>query len=205
VSLNVTIDIGGELKESLEDFREGLLDASGLNARIAAESERWIKGPQVAGKISAEQHRTANNLGATPTGHLAEAYEGIEGQYDDKAATLTIPGASRLRAAFGPYVLVPKKPNGFLSLPAQREAYGRRAREFDDLFILKTAAGRTDNRKALFLARAKGKGIEVMYVLVKSAEIPEDKTLIPFDELEEVAAIAAGEYIDSEIEKTLSN
>ncbi|MCM3413525.1 hypothetical protein [Metabacillus litoralis] len=62
-----------------------------------------------------------------------------------------------------------KPKNGkYLTIPANREAKGKRAREFSDLYFLPT-----DNGNGL-LVRNKGKDrIEVMYVLVKSVTIPE--------------------------------
>jgi hypothetical protein len=76
------------------------------DARIAGDAEIFLKK---AGKqIAATQHRTANTLGATPTGHLGEAYEGIESSSGADKIELLIPGASRLRAAFGSYVVRPK-------------------------------------------------------------------------------------------------
>jgi hypothetical protein len=50
----------------------------------------------------------------------------------------------------------------------------------------------------------KSKPLEVLYVLVKEAKIPEDRNLIPFDELEEISALAAGDYLDDEIDGRLA-
>ena len=202
--MNLTVTLTGISMADLEAFSAEAGNGKALHARMAGDAEKWIKGPEVAGKISGEQHRSASRLGGTPTGHLADAYAGIENSSSDEAALLLVPRASRLRAAFGSYVLEPKKPNGFLTIPAAAEAYGRRAREFEDLFILKTAAGRSDNRNYLLLARQNGDRLQVMYVLVKSADIREDTTLIPFDELEEVAALSAEEFIDDAIAAHLS-
>jgi hypothetical protein len=223
VSLQVTIEIGGELKDQLADLEQGLQDKAGLHARMAGDAERWIKSPDVAGRISAEQHRSANKLGAQPTGHLADAYEAIEGVSDDDAASLLIPRASRLRAAFGSYALVPKD-SEFLTIPTHQDSYGRRAREFDDLFIISRPgkalmlARRSDdepseNDKFALRARTykragqrdKDAGIEVMYVLLKEVEIDGDPTLIPQDELREVALLAAGDFIDDAIERSLGS
>ena len=220
MSLTVTIDIGGGMKEALADLQGGLQDKAGLNARIAGESEKWIKGPGVAGRISAEQHRTAERLGANPTGHLADAYQAIESQSDEASARLLIPSGSRLRAAFGAYTITPGAGKKFLTIPVAAEAYGHRAGEFDDLFVMARPG------KALMLARReegnfqkgyqrarpnqnrktrdRDANIKVLYLLLPSVDIKEDATLIPFPELEEVATLAAGDFIDDEIERSLA-
>jgi hypothetical protein len=218
MSLQVTIQIGGQIQESLADLQDGLRDKGAMNLRIAKESEKWIKSPAVAGRISAEQHRTANRLGANPTGHLADAYQAIESVSDDDSARLLVPSHSRLRAAFGGYTVRPTK-SKFLTIPIAAEAYGRRAREFDDLFVMSRPG------KALMLARReegdtqrgymrartyqnrktrdRDANIKPMYLLLKEVDIKGDETLIPFPELEEVAVTAALDYIDEEIERSL--
>lgn len=208
--------------DSLRELSATVLDKEGLHARIAGNVERFVKGPDVAGKISAEQHRTASKLGATPTGHLAEAYEGIESESDATAARLVIPSGTRLTAAFGKQVLTPQK-SKFLTIPTHKDSYGRRARELDDLFVISRPGKalmlarreeRTDDPNSKLAlrsrtykrSRAKDKdaGIEVMYLLLKSVEIPEDKTLLPFSKMEEEAEDAVEEFIDDAVEAAMN-
>jgi hypothetical protein len=60
-------------------------------------------------------------------------------------------------------------------------------------------------RKTLTLSRSRGEGrLEVMYVLVPKATLPEDPTLIPFQELAEEARDALGDYIDDALQATLT-
>ena len=54
-------------------------------------------------------------------------------------------------------------------------------------------------------ARRRDAGIEVMYLLVTDAEIPEDPTLSPFEELANEAQRSAEEFIDTAIEASLSS
>jgi len=220
--MSYRIEININEDSQLQYLRGAVLDKEGLHARIAGEAERFVKGPDVAGRISAEQHRTASKLGANPTGHLAEAYEGIESASDATAARLIVPGSTRLSAAFGKQVLTPKN-SKFLTIPTHKDSYGKRARELDDLFVMARPG------KALMLARReervadpnskialrarpyqrgrvkdKDAGIEVMYVLLSKVEIPEDPTLIPFDKLETVAEVAADEFINDAVEAALT-
>jgi hypothetical protein len=172
-------------------------DTAGIHARMAGDTERWVKGPDVAGKVSAAQHRTANKLGAAPTKHLEKAYQDIEGQSDAESARLLVPSHSRLRAAFGEYTVRPGPGKKWLTIPITAEAYGKRAREIDGLaFIYETGA-----QTALLVKKASGgRTYKPYFLLVKKATIPEDQTLIPFPELEEVARLAVGDYIDDALE-----
>lgn len=213
MSIQVTLAYEGI---DLTELREALGDSTGLNARVAGDAEKFLKreGPRIA----ADKHRTADKLGANPTGHLTEAYEGIEGISDANSATLLIPSASRLRAAFGTYVLTPKNAK-FLTIPAHKDAYGKRAGEFDDLFFMRVGPRKTpvlarrvegtedrllrarpyqrrDNRR---VAEA-----EILYVLARKAIIPEDPTLIPMDALSEEARDSAEAYLDELIERSLA-
>ena len=185
---------------SAEDFRAvsaSVANREAMHARMAGDAEIFVKRRGRA--TAATEHRTANRLGTQPTGHLADAYEAIEGESSEAAAVLLVPGASRLRAAFGRYAVTPQNGSQFLTIPAAADAYGRRAREFSDLFPV-----RVGPRKTLTLSRPReGGGLEVMYVLTKKAEIPEDSGLIPFDDLEAEAQDSAEAFIDAAVQAHL--
>jgi hypothetical protein len=196
MSLQVNIDFAGLSGDELRELAAALRDSAGLHAQIAGEAELFVKE---RGRVtSAGEHRSANRLGATPTGHLAEAYEGIESVSTDESASLLVPRASRLRAAFGRYVITPKNGSKFLTIPVAREAYGKRAGEFTDLFFL-----RAGPRKTPLLARNRGQGFETMYFLTPKAEIPEDTNIIPFDDLAAEARDSAEAFIDDAIATAL--
>jgi hypothetical protein len=80
--------------------------------------------------------------------------------------------------------------------PAKQPVLARRVKREKD-FNLRT---RTNQRR---LVRRRTDA-EIMYVLAAKVDIPEDPTLIPFDELEEVAKMAVGDYIDDALEQTLT-
>ena len=199
MSLKVTLETTGMTPEQLGALDARMADHAALNQRVAGDAERFVRlrGPQVA----ATRHRTAESLGAVPTGHLEKAYSQAEGVADESSAAILLPRASRLRAAFGPYVCRPTAGHKFLTIPVNAAAYGRRAREFDDLIPI-----RAGPKKTLILARDLGEGrLETMYVLVPSANIPEDPTLFPFDELAEGARDSTEAYFDEAVARTLSN
>lgn len=196
MSLRVLIHTEGLDASQLEAIAVEMGNKVGLHTAIAVESENFVKS--TGAKIAAGQHRTARRLGGNPTGHLERAYQAIEGEASEAAASLLVPRASRLAAAFGPVHVEPTGGRKFLTIPVHAEAYGRRAGEFDLDFIV-TGPGKTP-----ILARKDSNGnLETMFVLVKSADIPEDPTLIPFQDLGDVARDAAEEYLDELVERNL--
>lgn len=202
MSLHVTLDLGENVSAAMNSLAVELRNPTGMYARIAGDAERFVKE---RGRLTAlTEHRTAETLGAQPTGHLSEAYEGIESISDADAATLLVPSASRLRAAFGSYVLTPKNGSQYLTIPVAAPAYGHRAREFDDLFFMRVGITGTPVLARRVSAEAKRfTQAEVMYVLVTESTIPEDRGLIPFDDLADEAADSAMEYIDDALAGTI--
>jgi hypothetical protein len=166
-----------------------LRSPEGMHARMAGAAERFLK--DFGRETSKTEHNTANRLGATPTGHLADAYERVESSSNATAASLWVPGASRLRAAFGAYTVTPTGGRKFLTIPVAAEAYGRRAKEFTGLRFMLVGP-----KKTPILGMPQGQGrMTTYYLLVKSATIPEDAGLIPFDDLGAEAAEAAKAYL----------
>ena len=186
----ITITATGQAA-GLQRLRRSIARRKQLHARIAVDVLELTQ-TYVAG---IPDHKTANRLGATPTNHLEKVANQIEAASSETSSTIKIPRASRLRAAFGDYLVKPKKPNGFLTIPVAAESYGRRARTFTDLVAL-----RVGPKNTLILARPKVgvKGqdsLTVLYVLVKQAQIKQDRSLLPFDEMRDAAVQTAGDYI----------
>lgn len=210
MSVRVMLDLEGLDDAGLSAAIGELSDRTALHEAIAADAEDFVKA--WGETIAASQHKTAGRLGAKPTGHLEDAYEQIQAVSDQTSASLLIPRASRLRAAFGPYVVQPGPGKTYLTLPAAREAYGKRAGEFDDLFFAEVGpfADPVLARLKGFSAVMKGGSpginaqLEVMYVLRTEVEIPEDPTLIPFDELEAEAVSTTEGYLDDLVERHLT-
>ncbi|MGE9268663.1 MAG: hypothetical protein ACQKBY_11245 [Verrucomicrobiales bacterium] len=194
--MEITLDVDPEDLQFAE-VREALENRAPMHAHMADKVEEFVKK---FGRVKARsEHRTAGRLGAKPTGHLSQAYQGIQSRADASGASLLVPRASRLRAAFGKYTITPQS-SKYLTIAVNAEVYGRRAWEFDDLEFL-----RVGPKKTPILARDKGEDqLETMYLLVESAEIPEDSSLLPFDELPEAASLAAKEYLDAQIIKALN-
>jgi hypothetical protein len=198
MSIRVQLEVSGYTGAELAAAAGALADGAAMHNSIATNAEAFVKKYGV--DVASKQHRTANRLGATPTGHLSQAYAGIESVSDASSAALLVPRASRLRAAFGQYVLTPGAGKTYLTIPVAAEAYGKRAGEFTDLEYM-----RVGPKKTPILARPNADGrITTLYVLVKNATIPEDQNLIPFPELEAEARDSVEEYIDKALKASLN-
>ncbi len=199
MSLQVTLEYAGNTGKELEALGVTWRDITRLHAHLAGAAESYVKtkGPGIA--ELAKNHRVSTRLGAIPTGHLERAFAAIESSSNSGGASLFIPSASRLRAAFGEYDVVPVN-SKYLTIPANAAAYGHRAREFTDLVCV--AVGPL---KQLVLARPiANHGLEIMYVLSAGETIPEDRSLFPFDELEEAMVLQAEYFYNQEIARTLA-
>lgn len=186
-TIRVEVDGAQATSEMLASVARMLENPAPLHAQMASEAEQALK-TQIA---SIQSHRTANALGAPPTGHLAEQAEKIEGQSDAEAARVMVPSAGRLSAAFGP-VHVQAQPGKALAIPMAAESYGHQPMEFPDLFLLT----REKQNKPPLLARHGEDGHpQVLYVLLKSVDIPEDPTLINFPALAELMGAVVEAYL----------
>lgn len=188
--IGITITATGEAA-GLQRLRRSIARRKQLHARIAVDVLENVQ--TYVGGLAL--HETANRLGATPTNHLEKVANQIEAASNESSATIKIPRASRLRAAFGDYTVKPKKPNGFLTIPVAAESYGRRARTFTDLVAL-----RVGPKQTLILARPKvgvkgADSLTVLYVLVKEAKIKQDRRLLNFDDMRDTALQSAGDFI----------
>lgn len=196
MSLTVTIDYAGNSMAALADIGASCRDLVGLNKRLAGAAESLVKTKGAEISEREENHRTANALGATPTGNLERAFAAIESSSNSGGASLFIPAASRLRAAFGSYVLTPVNGAKFLTIPMAAEAYGHRAREFGDLFAVRFHTGN------LCLCRKNPDGtLRLMYALLAQATIREERSLFPFEELEGEMTDQAEAFYEEIIER----
>lgn len=215
-AISITLDISSRLDAEMRRIADGLEDKTAMHQQIAADAEAFVKEYGVT--RAAREHDTANRLGASPTGHLADAYEAIEGQATADGASLLVPSGGRLAAAFGPVTIRPKS-GKFLTIPVAKDSYGKRAGEFgDELFFLRVGpkrqavlARRQERVETGGFDRSKGKRydnnkpLEVLYVLVSESNIPEDRNLIPFDKLTNAAARSQGDYLDELLEGSLQS
>jgi hypothetical protein len=151
-------------------------------------------------RASTTRHKTAARLGAPVTGYLeklATSGESVRAQGSPGQVRITLQGEI-FKRSFGA-VTVTAKQASMLTIPWSAPAYGRRAREFSDLFVFKSKRG------AAFLARRIDKSkIEFLYLLKKSVTLPQDRGLLPSEEdFLAVVEKAAKKYVDAEVERLM--
>ena len=148
-------------------------------------------------------HRTASRLGAMPTGHLAEGAENIRMEKEGGRAVVTvpIPGITR---AFGDLHIRPTNKKA-LTIPINAAAYGVRAPELEDSgWHLFTLPSRQGPGSGILFGRRDGMPSAVaLYLLRNSADIPQDRGLMPSDE-EMGEAMAYGVKMAIEMERFAS-
>lgn len=171
-------------------------------ASAAGESLAGVVQDHVLAAAGA-RHRTASRLGAMPTGHLSEGAANIRMEKEGSRAVVVvpIPGITR---AFGDLHIRPQNAKA-LTIPINAVAYGVRAPELAargwDLFTL---SGKQGPGAGVLFGRKAGEGSTVaLYLLRTSADIPQDRGLMPSDE-EMGEAMAYGVKMAIEMERFAS-
>lgn len=150
-------------------------------------------------RIAGTRHGTASRLGAMPTHHLERGARETVATRDGNQAVVTvpIPGITR---AFGDLHIRPKNAKA-LTIPINAVSYGVRAPELADrgwnLFTLPASQG---PGAGILFGRKTGRASTVaLYLLRKSADIPQDRALMPSDgEMEEAMAYGITMAIEAE-------
>lgn len=134
-------------------------------------------------RIAPTHHKTADRLGATPTGHLEKRTSFAS---DESSATVTIP-IPGINRAFKDLSIVPKdKP--YLTLPLSSVAYGKRAatvRGLGYMIFRPAAKGAHKNAQGGFsayqdlLMGTKGGETIPLYLLKKRVDQKRDPSLLP--------------------------
>jgi hypothetical protein len=189
MSASVEITVTGTAQRMLKKLGEKLVNRAELHHDIAVRAENTVRDYLI--RIAGTRHKTANRLGATPSGHLARAAESVTSESDASGATVSVtsPGITR---AFKDITITPGQGKKYLTIPATAEAYNKRARAFNDLRLAFFKNG------LLALVkddpnRAKGERPPVYYWLKKSVTQKQDRTLLPSDQLLQSAANAGAQ------------
>lgn len=158
--------------EEVQRLRTGLASRQQLHARLA------VKGAEFTGDYlrGLKRHKTATALGAAPTQHYARAARGIESASNESAAIIRIPRSSGLARAFGDMTIRPGSGKKFLTIPADKRTYGKRAGEFAPGVLAFTIVG------GRFPALMFREGWTVAYWLRRSVNQKQDRTLLPSDQ-----------------------
>ena len=143
---------------------------------------------------SQTRHETAKKLGATPTNYLLNKASSVEALGSPGSVLLTVSG-SIFKRTFQP-VTVRASAGKMLTIPWTAEAYGRRAREFSDLFIYSSKRGNG------FLARREGKKMKFLFLLKRQVVLPQDRGLLPSEaDYLTRAETSAADFVELEVRK----
>jgi hypothetical protein len=185
MSVTVTITADASVLQAL---RNGIAERAQLHAEIAVAGESFVK--KYLRGLS--RHKTANQLGANPTNHLEKASATVTSTSNSDAAVVQIPSRTGLRRAFVDFDIVPKNGRKYLTIPAHRTTYGKRAGEITESLRFAIVGGR---HKALVFDSGPDIG-SVAYWLRTKVHIKQDRSLLPSDAaLQAVGRKASIDYV----------
>ncbi len=194
--LTLSTEIRSSSQESggvLASLQRTLKDKRPLNKSIATVCETLTRR-HITEEAAPSRHKTANSLGATPTGYLRDVAEATESDFDGDSARVKMYG-SILRRVLGDVIVLPLK-GKYLTIPATAEAFGRRAGEVPGL-----AFGFVKDSKGVTRPALQRDG-EAIFWLVRRVKLPQDTGLIPTDEQYAAAAeLGAQEYYSEALGK----
>lgn len=196
-ALKIEVSISGvaAFDRDLQAFRNAIADRKPLHARMAVDAVKFTRDYLLADT----DHKTANRLGAAPSGFRAKNAASVQPDSDDTQAMVRIPRRTGLGRAFGDVVLTPGSGRTYLTIPAHQTTYGKSVRDFpEDTFRFAVI---TSWRVFVALVFADGpyKG-EVGYWLKRTVTQKQDRTLLPTDQgYQEVGRRSALSYITSHI------
>jgi len=175
--------------------------------RSALESQEFFRAMAqgvarlIRGHLALLDATRKNALGGKRTHFYAAAAKSLYVEAEEGGSAVTIPAVGfRQRYEGGPILPVVSK---WLTIPATAEAYGRRAREFDDIefaiiggkpaLVRKEDQGSVDFISGKVIPKAKRKKAAVLFWLRKSVFQQADPTVMPSDLEMEAAAVFGGE------------
>ena len=107
-----------------------------------------------------------------------------------------VPGVSR---AYHDIDIIPRN-RQYLTIPMHREAFGKKAPDFNDLFVVKKKDGKA------FLAKNDGGNLSMMFFLAKHVHQRMDTSIMPTDnELVSVAMSRLSRLVQESIGQELNN
>jgi len=142
--------------------------------RGSAESRLVRKALGVEGRQLIKQHlydrdKTPNKLGGKRTHFYRQAGDSVTNYKLTASGAVVTVTKEGLRQRYKGGVITPKNA-AYLTIPIHPDAHGKRAREFDDLFVVKGV-----------LARTAGEGIEPLFALKKKVSQKADPSVLPTD------------------------
>lgn len=170
-ALAITVDIQDGSNLDLLEREMTFAEKAEFADQLAGEFEELTRSH--IREAAKTRHTTAERLGAKPTNYLLNKAASVESVGAPGKVLLTVAG-DIFKRAFGP-VKVSAVAKKYLTIPITAAAYGRRAGEFDGLFLVRTKKGN------LLLAQREGKTLKPFFLLKAQVTLPEDRGLLPSD------------------------
>lgn len=210
------------LKIDLNELRACERDLVELGAELQGDELKRVIGRSIANLLrdhftdlanDSAHHRTAESLGAAPTGFYSEAVSGVQQpEIETDGVSVSINKKGLAQRLFGGTITAPE--GKMLTIPARTEAYGKRADEFNNLKVIMFASGsgalvqtestvlrggKRGSAKTIGVAGArKGDSIGglIVFWLVKQVTQQEDPSVLPTqEELGNAAVRAARSFV----------
>jgi hypothetical protein len=181
-----------EAFEDIEILARVLQDRSGMHARMAMDSKQFTSDYL----MQTPRHKTADRLGASPTGFRARNAQALQATSDSTQAILRIPRRTGLGRAFQDIVIVPGAGRTYLTIPGDARTYGKVVRDFPEgTFKFAILYAHRPFPVLLFVSDGK-----VAYWLRRRVLQKQDRTLLPSDDaMREVARRSAVSYLTSAV------
>ena len=122
-------------------------------------------------KYSQTHHKSAQRLGATPTGHLEKASRSVR----KKGMTFSVTSAGFRRVLQPLTIKAKNKP--YLTIPINKISYGKWFRQLPP--TIKARAFRPHNTDIIAYKNKHTKGFIPLYALKKSVVVPQEPKLLP--------------------------
>ena len=118
-----------------------------------------------------------------------------ESRLNEGVVDVDVPGVSR---AYHDIDIIPRN-RQYLTIPMHREAFGKKAPDFNDLFVVKKKDGKA------FLAKNDGGNLSMMFFLAKHVHQRMNPSIMPTDnELASVAMSRLSRLVQESIEQELN-
>lgn len=199
----IKLSITDKVTPRLRELATKLQGASGTEASHAMAVEAQLTIVEHLRLLAETRHDTANKLGASPTGFLAQATDVAAAadviSADSDSATLSMRHPAIARA-YRDIQIKPKNAKA-LAIPINAIAYGRYAREFQDQGLFRLGGRGADVGKNI-LAMKSGDTVIPLFLLVRSVTQKRDPSLMPSNE--QIAAAGArglGRFVKHALQK----
>ena len=194
--ISLSVDVRDGASPLVGEFIAQLTNRTQLHEAIASRARTLTRDHLIG--LAGTRHGSANRLGASPSGHWAQATEKTSADFDATSATITVahPGIGR---AFHDVEIYPGAGKKAITIPLIAQAYNLRAAsvwESQGLFVVKgkTSAG---SGAAVAVKRLPDGTLQPWYLLLPHVHQKQDRSLLPSNaEYQTAAKEGARDYVD---------